>query len=127
MANELPVLACDGGAARKVITDPAGGPATYGASVTIEGMLEISIDFAADSKEKKDGMGRLLHKQSSAATATGKIKFAKFSPDLHNLFHGSTTVTLSNGGTRVRITPNDRPNFVQVEAVSAPLDGDIGN
>lgn len=127
MSDETPVLACAGGVARKVETDPKGGPATYGPAVEIPAALSIEVEFEAEKKELKDGRGRLRHAQASAPTGTATVAFKMFSAELDVLFFGSTLVTDVNGDVTVKRTPNDRPNYIELELVSAELDGTASN
>lgn len=114
----------------KMTADPAGGSATYAASVDVPGVVSLALTQAMANKLLK-GDNTLLDADVTVSDPwVGKLIFAKLSFDVEAILFGATsvdagttpnqTVTLTqSGGTAT--TPSV-PNYFRLEGIAASSD-----
>lgn len=114
----------------KMTADPAGGSATYAASVDIPGVVSVALTQAMANKLLK-GDNTLLDADVTVSDPwTGKLIFSKLGFDVEAVLFGATvvdagttpnqTVTLTqSGGTAT--TPSV-PNYFRLEGIAANSD-----
>lgn len=114
----------------KMTTDPAGGSATYAASVDVPGVISLAMTQAMNNKLLK-GDNTLLDADITVSEPwIGKLVFAKLGFDVETVLFGTTvtdagttpnqTVTaVQYGGTAA--TPSV-PNYFRLEGIAANSD-----
>jgi len=113
-----------------MLTDPAGGAATYGPSVLVPGIQQVHITGTVDAKELR-GDNTLLDADAVLRKIDVTIDWAKFSFDVLNAILGSTIVdsgTTPNQVTSMDITSAVALPYFKLEVQSAsadPVAGDL--
>lgn len=87
----------------KLLTDPAGGAATYGTSIDVPGIKSVTVTGDINTTELR-GDNTLLARNSVLGNITVSIEYAKLSLDVLPVVLGGTTVS---AGT----TPNQTETF----------------
>lgn len=113
-----------------LLTDPASGSATYGASIDVPGIKVVSISGSIESKTLR-GDNRLLDSDSVITEVTVSIEYAKLSLDVLSALMGGAVV--DSGTTPAQLstwslTADSKPMPFKLEAVSVSADtigGDV--
>lgn len=87
----------------KLLTDPAGGAATYGTSIDVPGIKSVTVSGDINTTELR-GDNTLLDRNSLLTNITVAIEYAKLSLDVLPVVMGGTTVSAG-------VTPNQTETF----------------
>lgn len=114
--------------ARKVLTDPAGGPATYGPYVDLPGQALMTPAITAGTPiELRDGCGTLLTSKSGPKTGTVNVTFRGFNFDAMVLLSGAVYVadetTPGEEVYRATIMADSDPGYIELSGISCDADG----
>lgn len=107
-----------------MLTDPAGGTATYGTGIDVPGVKALEISGDIESKELR-GDNALLDVFSVLKNVKGKLGFAKMSLDLFAAWLGGSVVDAGSGSTETAtwdLTGASSPKYWKIEGKS-PTDG----
>ena len=102
----------------KLLTDPAGGSATYAAAIDIPGIKSVEITGNISTKELR-GDNRLLDSTSSLDSLELKITFSKWDQDLYALFSGGTVTTdTTTGDSTMTLLGGTTGSYFKLEGIS---------
>lgn len=107
-----------------MLTDPAGGTATYGTGVDVPGVKALEVSGSVDTKKLR-GDNSLLDVISVLTDVTGKLGFAKLSLDLYAIWLGGAVVDAGSGATETAtwdLTGASTPKYWKIEG-KTPTDG----
>ena len=124
LAHFSKMFAVEDAKVAKLLTDPAGGAATYGALIDVPGIKEVTLSGTIETKELR-GDNSLLDIITKLRSLAITVSHAKMSLDLLPIFLGGTTadsgVTPSQKVT-YDLAGTDAPNYFKFEAAS-PANG----
>jgi hypothetical protein len=124
------VFAVRDAAVRPLLTDPAGGTATYGDRIDVPGIKSVTISGDIEVKELR-GDNQLLDSDSTLTNVSVEFEYAKLSLDVLAVLFGNTVT--DSGTTPEQIAEWELTNTSQLapfafEAISASADtigGDV--
>ncbi|MBK9181415.1 MAG: phage tail protein [Acidimicrobiales bacterium] len=111
----------------QLTADPAGGSATYGSSIDVPGIKQVTISGDVNNVELR-GDNQLLDSDSLLTNIKVQIGFAKFSFDLLPVFVGGTTAdagTTPNQTVTHEIVNSSRFNYFKLMAKTPTGGGDV--
>lgn len=88
---------------RKVLTDPSGGPATYGPAIDVPGIRTVNISGDINTVQLR-GDNTALESDSTLTALTATLDHAKFSLDVLEVLLGGTSAATG-------VTPNTVETF----------------
>lgn len=98
---------------RKVLTDPDGGPATYGPAIDVPGIKNVTISGDVNTVQLR-GDNRALESDTTLTGLTASFDHAKFSMDVLEVLLGGTTAASG-------VAPNT------VQTFTLPADATFGD
>lgn len=113
----------------KLLTDPAGGAATYATSIDIPGIKSFKIGGDVESKSLR-GDNTLLDSDAVLTNVTVEVEQAKMSLDELAMFMGMTVTdsgTTPNQVATLDLTAGGKPAPFKLSGVSASADAVAGN
>lgn len=113
----------------KLLTDPAGGPATYGTSLDVPGIKAVGVSGDVEVKELRGDNG-LLDKDVTITNVQVAVGHAKLHQDILAIILGGAVVdsgTTPNQKSQWDLLGTSRPSYWKLEAVSASADFVGGN
>lgn len=124
------VFAVRDAAVRPLLTDPAGGSATYGDRIDVPGIKSVTISGDIEVKELR-GDNMLLDSDSTLTNVQAEFEYAKLSLDVLAVMFGNTVAdsgTTPNQVSTWELTNESRLAPFGFEAISASADtigGDV--
>ena len=111
----------------KLLTDPAGGTATYGAAIDVPGIKSIEVTATTATKELR-GDNKLLDSIQVTEKLEVTITFAKWDQDLYALFSGGSVVgDTTTGDSTFTLNGGQQGSYFKLEAVSVKGEGGASN
>ena len=127
LIHETKVFAASDCRISKLLTDPAGAPTTYAASVNVPGIKSLAVSRVYNQKELR-GDNQLLDTEAILERITLKIAYAKLAFDAEAIITGATVTdsgTTPNQIAKLRVLPTDSiPNWkLEASCVRADVPG----
>lgn len=116
-------------AIRKVLTDPEGGAATFGAWLDVPGIKSVGVGGAVNTTTLR-GDNQLLDQQTIITGITLDFNYAKVSLDVLAVMTGSTVTdsgVAPNQLTRLRVLGTDAPAYWEFRARTTGTDSGIAD
>lgn len=112
-----------------MLTDPEDGTATYGTSVDLPGVQELTLEIATEKKSLR-GDNRILDVRYVISGVSGKLALAKVSLDVLAAAYGGTVTDSGTGTDEVAewdLTGLSVPELLKIEGVTVAGDAIGGN
>lgn len=129
LAHFTKVFAVTDAKIAKLTADPAGGSATYAASIDVPGIKSVGISGSVEAKELR-GDNQLLDKDVVITNVQIAVAHAKLSYDVLPVLVGGTSTdsgTTPNQKVTYDLLGTSRPSYFKLEAISASSDVVGGN
>lgn len=113
----------------KMLTDPAGGSATYSASVDVPGIKSLAISGSVNTQTLR-GDNQLLDSDTVLQDASVTVAHAKLSYDVLAVLFGVTVVdagTTPSQTATFDLLGSSKPGYFKVSGISASSDVLTGN
>lgn len=117
LTHQTEVFNVDEAAIYKMLTDPSGGPATYGAKIPLPGIKSVSIDPDVLNKELY-GDAKIIARGAKVRQLMLTANYAKLSLDALPVLAGGATVdagTTPNQTAKYTFLGADTPNSFKLE------------
>lgn len=112
-----------------LLTDPAGGTATYGPGIDVPGIKTVRITGTVATKSLR-GDNQLLDSDTVLQDVSASITHAKLSLDVGRILTGGTVVDTGTTPSQIStldVLGSSRPGLFKLSAVSASADVIGGN
>jgi len=121
------VFGASGAKISKLLTDPAGGTATFATGVTVPGLKSVEISGKSNSKPLR-GDNKLLANLTTLESVEVKLTFAKWDQNLWSIFTGATVTTDSTtGNSTSTLSAGQTGSYFKLNAVSYAASGSGSN
>jgi hypothetical protein len=108
----------------KLLTDPAGGPATYGTAIDVPGMKTVGVAGEVNTNELR-GDGQRIDQSSVLAGLTVSFEFAKMALDVFSVLAGGTVIDAGTAAAEkatFKLGSGDALNYFKFEAQTTGVD-----
>ncbi|MCL5291277.1 MAG: phage tail protein [Actinobacteria bacterium] len=112
-----------------LLTDPAGGSATYGALVDVPGILKIGLKPEV-VKKVLNGDNQILDVWSKVTSIKLTVEHSKLSLDVLAIFMGGTAATAGttpNQTATYDLLATDRPGYFKIEGKADYVEDGVGD